>query len=1017
VLGELGRGGMGVVFLARDSRLQREVAIKLLPPELDGEPQALERFLQEARTLAALDHPNIAIIHSLEESGGRHFLTMERIAGRSLWHRLRDERMSADEALAIVRQVARALEAAHLKRVVHRDLKPSNVMLRQDGTVKVLDFGLAIRVDRATREGEIAGTPGYMSPEQVRGEPVDARSDVWALGAMLYECLAGAPLVPGTTQREKLAATLALDVAARLAADGAAGPPAARLERVLARCLAVSPSERFASMHEVRLLLEEEIAERAMPRGAGVTAPTSHVPGNLPRRLTQFVGREREVQAVTNLLREHRLLTITGAGGCGKSRLSLEVAARLGDVAPDGAWLVELASLADPARLAASANTALSVPNDATGDATTALLAFVREKRLLLIFDNCEHLLDACAELAGRLLAACPSVRLLATSREALRIEGESTYVLSPLGLPATALEDSDAMQLFADRARAVEPHFALGEGNRATVAEICRKLDGIPLAIELAAARMKALSEAKILELLDDRFRLLTRGVRTAQAHQTLRALVDWSYDRLEPAEQAVLRRLSVFRGAWRLEGAESVAAGGNVADWEVLDLFTRLVEKSLVVRDLADAGSHTARYSLLETIREYAHEKLLEAPPEAAEAARRHRDYVVALAIEGFDGLKSAAQARWTIQLDDAVNDVRAVLAALAADPHAAEAELKLTSAYGYHWMKRGMWAEGREALEHALARPDADHGSAPFGQALLALGNLEFRAGEFDLARRHYEGALAVLKQVGTEIQLANVTMNLGNVDWSQGNMESAQGWYETSLEHYRRAESTVGAAGCLNNLSALSTAREDWDRVESLQSEALAIFESIGVTHNICLSLFQLGIAALVRQDFELSHARLERALALAREADNRWNILAALDNLAGLENHRDRPEAARAPVSECLVRLREMRDPVIGLSALENAASVVREAAPADAALLLAAARAQREEHQLPGLSYERRMIDRRDAELRERLGATRFAEASAQGAALTLADALTRAEAVVGVEPPSTSGRVTPPPR
>jgi tetratricopeptide (TPR) repeat protein len=541
-----------------------------------------------------------------------------------------------------------------------------------------------------------------------------------------------------------------------------------------------------------------------------------------------------------------------------------------------------------------------------------------------------------------------------------------------------------------------------LEAGNRATVAEICRKLDGIPLAIELAAARMKALSETKILELLDDRFRLLTRGARAAQAHQqTLRALVDWSYDRLEPAEQAVLRRLAVFRGAWRLEGAEAVAAGGEVADWEVLDLFTRLVEKSLVVRDLADAGSSSARYSLLETIREYGHEKLLEHPAEAAEAARRHREYIVALAIEGFDGLKSAAQARWTIQLDDALNDVRAVLAALATDPTAAEAELKLTSSYGLHWMKRGMWTEGREALERALARPDADHGSAPFGQALVALGNLEFRAGELDPARRHYEAAWTVLQQAGTEFQMANVTMNLGNVDWSRGDMAAAQAWYEASLEHFRRAESTLGAAGCLNNLAALSTAREDWDRVESLQLEALAIFESLGVTDNICLSLFQLGIASLGRQEYEQSRARLDRALGLAREADNRWNILAALDNLAGLENHRDRPEAACVPLRECLVRLREMRDPLIGLSALENAASVVREASPADAARLLAAARAQRVQHHLPGLSYERRLLDRRDQELRARLGAARFAEVSSEGAALTLAEALERAEALI----------------
>jgi len=1038
IVGELGRGGMGVVLLGRDRRLQREVAIKMLPSEVDRDPTARELLLAEARALAAINHPNIAIIHSLEEDAGRHFLTMERIEGQSLRTRLRDGPLAVEEALAISRQVARALEAAHEKGVVHRDLKPSNVMLRLDGKVKVLDFGLALRLDRpgaeAAADGELVGTPGYMSPEQVRGEVADARSDVWALGVLFRECLAGRPLVAGASDLEKFAATLKLDPLEVVTEPLPCGPLSPRMVRFLARCLSGPASQRFASMHEARLVLEEEIAERSLPPGTGTAAAaaSSH-PGNLPYRLTRFVGREREVESAARLLREHRLLTITGPGGCGKSRLALVLAMQHQSVAPDGAWLVELASLEDPARLTATVRAALGAPHDARADAVASLLEYVGEKRLLLVLDNTEHLLHPCAQLVARLLATCPNARVLATSREALRAEGESVFELPPLGLPASAsrapgsaggrsptpapsratrvdsvfdVEQSDAVQLFLDRARAVLPGFALEATNRQEVAEICRRLDGIPLAIELAAARMKLLSVHKILELLDDRFRLLTRGTRAAQPHQqTLRTLIDWSYDRLEPGERAVLRRLSVFRGAWTLEGVEAVVGGGEVTSWDALDLFTRLVEKSLVVRDLDDAGAGTARYSLLESIRAYAQEKLLEDSGESAEASRRHREYIVSLAIEGFEGLKSASQAKWTVRLDDAVNDVRAVLASLEGDAQGAAAHLRLTGAYGFHWMKRGMWAEGREALERSLARPDADRTSAPYGQALVALGNLEYRSGELVLAREHYESAVSVLRSAGSELQLANATMNLGNVEWSRSDLSAAQQWYETSLEHYRSAGSAVGAAGCLSNLGALAIAREEFDRVESVQSEALAIFEPLGLTENICLSLFQLGIAALTREEYDLARARFQRALNLSREADNRWNIIAALDNLAGVENFRNRPEAARKPLTECLLRLRDMPDPILGVSALENTAAVILGTQPAASAVLLAAAGAERVRHQMPGLSYERRRIEQRTTALRALLGEAGFASAVAEGGAFTLAEALARAEAALEVGP------------
>jgi len=380
-----------------------------------------------------------------------------------------------------------------------------------------------------------------------------------------------------------------------------------------------------------------------------------------------------------------------------------------------------------------------------------------------------------------------------------------------------------------------------------------------------------------------------------------------------------------------------------------------------------------------------------------------RRHREYVLSLVAEGFTGLKSAAEAQWTVRLDDAVNDVRAVLAALASDPEGAEAELNLNRFYGLHWMKRGMWSEGREHLKHALARPDADRTSAPYGQALNALGNLEFRAGDLEAARVHYLAAVEVLSGAGTPLQLASAMINVGNIAWLNGALEDAEQWYERSLEHYRAAGSRSDIAGCLNNLSVLAISREQFDRVEQIQTDVLAIFEEEGLTDNICLSLFQLGTAALVRNDFELSHQRFSRALGLARESDNRWNILAALDNLATVEYYRGRPEAAREPLAECLVGVRDMLDPVIAVSALENTAFVVRAEDPGAAASLLAAAHAERGRRQLSGMPYERRRVERAVTELQVELGEAAYESARAAGTEMALDQALARAESLLGI--------------
>jgi predicted ATPase/class 3 adenylate cyclase len=376
---------------------------------------------------------------------------------------------------------------------------------------------------------------------------------------------------------------------------------------------------------------------------------------NLPVQLTRFIGREREMADVKRLLAASHLLTLTGSGGCGKTRLALQVAADLLEEYTDGVWLVELAALTDPALVAQTVVSALGAREEPSRTPAQTLLEYLRPKHLLLVLDNCEHLLAACAQLADTSLRSCPNLRVLASSREGLGVAGEQTYRVPSLSVPDAEhlpslerLQEFEAVQLFAARAALSQPTFAVTAANARAVVQVCRRLDGIPLAIELAAARVKALPVEKVAERLDDRFRLLTGGSRTAlPRQQTLRALIDWSYDLLTETERKLLRRLSVFAGGWTLEAAEAVCSGDGLDEWEVLDLVTTLVDKSLVQYE---AGEGEARYRLLETVRQYARDRLLESG-EADVARGRQLDWCLALAERAEPKLRGRSRSHgWT-------------------------------------------------------------------------------------------------------------------------------------------------------------------------------------------------------------------------------------------------------------------------------------------------------------------------------------------------------------------------------
>jgi len=959
ILSELGSGGMGVVYQAEDTRLGRRVALKFLPQKLACDPKALKRFEREARAASSLNHPNICTIYEVEEHNHQPVIVMESLEGRSLKQRISEGPIPVEELLDFGIQTSDALESAHAKGIVHRDIKPANLFIVGDGRMKILDFGVAKVCDppvandlpeeeSLTLDGSIPGTTSYMSPEQVRGEEVDARSDLFSLGVVLYEMATGQKPFIGKNRVLLMNAILNAHPAFPITQVSSCLPEA--LETIIARALEKKREKRFQHAAEIcsdlkRLKEEMKNASRAVPIAAPVKPdarpagrlftrylarefaavrdrftekPVKQVetrPTNLPVQRTAFVGRKKEVAALKELLvrQDVRLVTVTGPGGIGKTRLAVQAASELVEHFPDETHFVALASLGDPSSIASVIVQTLGIREAGGHSAIEILRKNLQDASrapMLLLLDNFEHLIQAAPSVAD-LLATAPNLKIMVTSQAALHLYGEHEFPVPPLALPDSrskasveVLSQCPAVALFVQRAVAAKPDFELNRGNAAAVSEICARLDGLPLAIELAAARVKVLSPSLMLTRLANRLQLLTGGARDLpQRQQTLRATMDWSYDLLSAAEKKLFRRLSVFAGGCNLEGVEAVCDTKGDLDLNLLDGMASMLDKSLVQQ--IDHANGESRFVMLGTIREYGLEKL-EASGELPLTKRAHAAYCLVLAEEE----ATEEGEKWLERFGFEHDNFRAGLEWLT-ETGDAEWGLRLGTALFRFWEVRESLAEGRDSLDKLLKLAGAQAPTKARARALLAAGVLAGGQGDYSSADALIGESQDIARRLGDKTGVAVSLNALAVVAVNRGDVAVARTLFEESLALWRELGDQKAVARALSNLASVVKLQGDYDHALSLHSECLSIFRELGDLRGVAWSLNYQGDLERDRGDSTAAQTLYEQGLAMFRELGDRWGIAGTLADLGSLARDKGNYSNARSLYAESIKLFREL----------------------------------------------------------------------------------------------------------
>ncbi len=934
---ELGAGGMATVYLAHDLKHGRQVAVKVLRPEFSA-ALGHDRFLREITTTANLRHPNILPLFNSGEADGHVFYVMPFVEGESLRDRLtREGALPIPDVLRIADEVADALSYAHGRGVIHRDIKPENILLENDHAI-VADFGIAHAANNAgdnnlTMAGLVVGTPHYMSPEQGSGDTVDARSDLYALGCVIYEMVTGRPPFNAPTPMAVLVQHAVQPVPS---IHNLRPEVAAQLVAAIERALAKTPNHRYATLQEFRDAIKCADGKPAIMSAAGFHKPP-------PTPATRLLGREETIAAAIERVNNGvRVLSITGYGGTGKTRFSIELFRQLESGFAGGAAFVSLASITAASEVLPTVGIALDIAEAHGRSALDAVCTVIGDRRVLLVLDNLEQVLGAAGDIAS-LVSRCPALLVIATSRAPLKIGAEYEFVLPPLELPdqhATleAMRSCPSVTLFLQRAEKVKPGFTLATANAADIGAICRQLDGLPLALELAAARVRILEPAALLQRLDHALDLLTSGDRDLPVRQrTLRATISWSYSLLDNSEQRLLRRLSVFHEGWTLEALEQVCYSSDERHL-ALDELDSLVEKGLV--RLVGAGE---RYALLETIRAFSAEQL-HAGGEVDAMRHAHANYFLAFAAMVDAGIKGSAQleAMRRARRDNA-NMYAAInwltVCARAGDLVALEKGLLLSGHLSWFWHIGAQHLSSREVLDALLALAANCDPSRGRALALLANGMISTVTGEWERSLGEWGGAFADADAVGDAIAAVEGKMgvgycnlSLGQIEasaaaldeaitrsestgrglirgitfamkgillYATGDIEGGMAMVERARRIHERDDDHEGRGVALSFLAQMTFAKGDHTRALTLYHDALASLETVGDHPEIARVYCEMGWTALTGADTQAAQHAFVRAVREYEIVGSPRGTGLALMGLAAVEAAVGRPERAVA----------------------------------------------------------------------------------------------------------------------
>lgn len=1001
LLKRLGAGGMGEVFLAKD-RGGELLTVKRILPHLTENPRFLRLFLDETRIASRLVHPNIARIHEFGEADGVWFVAMEYVPGKD-WRELLMRAREVEHPIPppvvtkVAHQIAAALHVAHVAtdaqgrplKIVHRDVSPHNILVGPDGTAKLIDFGVARAANKSmhTAAGILKGKFPYMAPEQAHAGHVDGRTDVFALGIVMWESLTGAYLFRGKTDAQTVKAVRACDVP--LVTERRPDCPRA-LERIVMKALRKDPAQRFQTARELEEALGHVLADFGaldfqrwfweyedvpglddsgafeldveVSRSAAQEPPTvvegdagdehasvsqspltradrprprlsserlanaqkllsevAQRPTNLGPEASSFVGRVAELADLHQLFRQGtRLITLLGPGGTGKTRLSRQFSKQLvthfqsadeAGRARGGVWFVELAEAVDLDGICAAMSRSLEVPL-APGDAVAQLgHALASRGEVLLVLDNFEQVVGVAAETLGRWLSAAPEARWLVSSRELLRVPEESVYEVPPLRVPAPgeAVRTAEAVELFIERARVSRPGWEPTEEEEHAIAEIVRQLDGLPLAIELAAARMSLLSPAQLVQRLPRRFDLLVGKKGMAERQATLRGAIDWSWNALSSVEQSALAQLSVFAGGFSPEAAEAVVSLAHVGrEAPVLEVLTALRSKSLLRAYFPRGDDAISRLGLYESIREYAREKLLALPAERS-AAARHTSYYLSLGASLAEGAESSAAqlASLDLERENLLAVFRRGLEPGAAPAVALSAVLSLDPLLSL----RGPFKPHLGMLDDALARCGDD--PAGRAQALEARAKARLARGKAQEAGDDLREALELARAERDGGREGRLESFLGVVARLLGERAESRRHFSRALTLLRRAGDRRMEGRCLSTQGALLAEL-------GLENEALESYEAAIEIHREVrdrryegITLSNLGVTQQALGLLPQARGNYARALAIHRELGNRRSEGIAHINLGDLFRDQGQPGPALVEYENALQILREV----------------------------------------------------------------------------------------------------------